>query len=366
MFRRLLDFLRCPSCGEQLDLTPLVPLSPGPDEETSEGFLHCGRGHWFPVVRGVPRLLPDSLTEHWSHLETFIPAGSSLREGPGSLVDASYDRRTRQNFSHEWDHHELGDRTWGMDLDYRVRTYFVEPLRIPEHELRGRVVLDAGCGNGSQSVAYTELGTEVVALDISSGIERGQQYRGKRTGARADRVHFVQADLCAPPVAPGSVDIIHSAGVLHHTPDTRQSFYGLCPLLRPGGTFYVWVYSYEPIVTPVVNGIRRITTKMRPDTFARVADALADVFRAFTWTLDALHLRSYPRWTRREAALALLDIFGAPHAHYHSFAEVQSWFREQGFVEVWECNRTRRGFGVCGRLADTPLFETSSDGRLAV
>ncbi len=342
-------------------MTPLLPASPRPGEEVLEGFLNCSRGHWFPVVRGIPRLLPDSLNEHWADLEPHIPAGSPLRDGPGSLVDASYDRRTRQNFSHEWDHFELGDRTWGMDLDYRVKTYFIEPLRIPEEDLQGKVLLDAGCGNGSQSVAYTELGLEVIALDISSGVERGQQFRDRRTTARPDRVHFVQADLCSPPIAFGSVDIIHSAGVLHHTPDTQRSFRGLCPLLRPGGTFYVWVYSYEPVVTPVVNSIRAVTTRLPPDVFARVADALADVFRGFTWTLNALRLRSYPRWTRREAALALLDIFGAPYAHYHSFPEVSQWFKHEGFTEVWECNRTRRGFGVCGRrpvVAGAPLDES--------
>ncbi len=348
MYRQLLRFLRCPSCRRTLEVTPLVPASPD-SEEVEEGLLHCDRGHWFPVAGGIPRLLPDSLSEHWSELEAHIPPGSSLRDGPGSLVAASYDRRTRQNFSHEWEHHELGDKTWGMELDYRVNTYFLEPLRIPPEDLQGKVLLDAGCGNGSQSVAYTEFGLDVIALDISSGVERGHEFRHRRPGARPDRVHFVQGDLTSPPIAPGSVDIVHSAGVLHHTPDTEESFHRLCPLLGPGGTFYVWVYSYEPLVTPVVNGIRRVTTRLPPDMFARTAELLADVFRGFTWALNALNLRSYPRFTRREAALALLDIFGAPYAHYHSFDEVRGWFEAEGFTAVWECNRTRRGFGACGR-----------------
>lgn len=351
MYHNLVELLRCPSCQGPLELTPLVPTSLEPGGEIVKGLLHCSRDHWFPIVRGIPRLLPDAVGEHWSYLRSDIPPGSPLRDGPASLVDASYDLRTRQNFSHEWEHHELGDRTWGMDLDYRVSTYFVEPLRLAKDELRGKVLLDAGCGNGSQSVVYTELGLEVIALDISSGVERGYEFRNRRSAARPDRVHFVQADLTNPPLAPESVDIIHSAGVLHHTPDTERSFHRLCPLLRPGGTFYVWVYSYEPIVTPVVNTIRAMTTRMPPRAFAGVAVALADVFRIFTWTLDKLGLRSYPRWTRREAALALQDIFGAPHAHYHSFEEVRGWFEAEGFTEVWECNRTRRGFGVCGRRA---------------
>ncbi len=359
MYQHLLDFLCCPACGRALELTPLNPATPKRGEEIAEGFVHCEREHWFPVVGGIPRLLPDSLNEHWDRVEPLIPPGSPLRRGPGSLVDAAYDRRTRQNFSHEWEHHELGDRTWGMDLDYRVQTYFVEPLRIPKEAFRGKVALDAGCGNGSQSVAYTEFGLEVIALDISTGVERGYQFRNRRAAARPEFVHFVQGDLQSPPIRPGSVDIIHSAGVLHHTPDTERSFHRLCPLLRPGGTFYVWVYSYEPVVTPLVNSIRAVTTRIPPERFAPVANALADVFRVFTWTLNALRIRGYPRWTRREAALALLDIFGAPYAHYHSFPEVVGWFQSEGFTDVWECNRTRRGFGVCGRRP----AEDESSGR---
>ena len=50
-----------------------------------------------------------------------------------------------------------------------------------------------------------------------------------------------------------------------------------------------------------------------------------------------------------EAALALMDIFGAPYAYYHSYDEVFGWYQAEGFGEVWPCNDGRRGFGVCGR-----------------
>ena len=45
-----------------------------------------------------------------------------------------------------------------------------------------------------------------------------------------------------------------------------------------------------------------------------------------------------------------MDIFGAPHAHHHSPAEVAGWFAAEGFAEAWLCNEGRRGFGMCGRL----------------
>ena len=300
-------------------------------------------------------MLPDALQEHWAALRTHIPqpAPESLRsliESLNSSRSISYDQQTRENFSYEWDNHELGGTTWGMQLSDRVRWFFLEPLRIPAAELRGKVMLDAGCGNGSQSVAYTALGLEVIAVDLSSGLEHGHAYRRLHPGAVPERVHFVQADLQQPPLGPASVDIIHSAGVLHHTPDTLQTFRALRPLLRPGGTFYVWLYKYEKWVTPVVNSIRALTTRIRPEGFARIAQVMAVPFIAFCKTVNALGVRSYSKLTRREAALALMDIFGAPYAYYHSFDEVAGWYNASGFTEVWPCNDGRRGFGVCGRF----------------
>jgi ubiquinone/menaquinone biosynthesis C-methylase UbiE/uncharacterized protein YbaR (Trm112 family) len=338
-----------------LELFPLTTAA-GSDEEITEGLLRCANSHWFPVVRGVPRMLPDALAEHWETLKPLLPQPlppalqpvvETARSFAGSV---NYHRQTRDNFSHEWDNHDIGGATWGMKLSDRVEWFFLNPLRLPTEELKGKVMLDAGCGNGSQSVAYTAFGLEVIALDLSSGLEHGQAYRHRHPGANPARVHFVQANLQQPPLRPATLDIIHSAGVLHHTPDTLQTFRALRPLLKERGTFYVWLYKYEKLVTPVVDTLRVVTTRVPPRQFARVADLLAVPFIGFCKTVNGLGVRKYPDMSRREAALALMDIFGAPYAYYHSFEEVAAWYEDAGFTEVWPCNDDRRGFGVCGRL----------------
>jgi SAM-dependent methyltransferase/uncharacterized protein YbaR (Trm112 family) len=350
MQTRLLQWLRCPVCGAALTATVLEEEASG-DIET--GLLACGSGHVYPVVGGIPRMLSSSIEEHRDTLRAHLPAlPESLRArlAKRGMARSSKDA-VRENFSLEWGRHELGDHTWGIALADRVRWYMVDPLRIPPAELQGKILLDAGCGNGSQSIAYTELGLEVIALDLSSGVELGHAFRHRHAGGRPDRVHFVQADLNAPPIAPDSIDIIHSAGVLHHAgPRTDVVFRGLTPLLRTGGTFYVWLYKHEPIVTPVVNGIRFFTTRLPPALFSRLATVLAPAFQLFCWLVDRVGVRGYPRLSRRDAALALMDIFGAPYANAHSFDEVREWFEAGGFVEVWPCNDGRRGFGACGRL----------------
>jgi hypothetical protein len=115
-----------------------------------------------------------------------------------------------------------------------------------------------------------------------------------------------------------------------------------------------------------VNGIRVVTTRIPPARFARLAQALGGTFRAFCSATNRLGIRSYPPLTQQEATVALMDIFGAPHAHSHSFEEVARWYESEGFVQLWPCNDDRRGFGACGRLPATaderrsPLVPTPS------
>lgn len=358
MYERLLNYLVCPACGSALALTAVGEEGPG-DGEIDSGLLRCDSGeHTYPVVGGIPRLLPDAMQTFAGDVARLsaaraVPATALTGAGGGDRRTAGrdYDRRTSESFSHEWEHHELGDRTWGWELDERVDTYFLQGTGIPKDELDGMLMLDAGCGNGSQSVAYTAFGLEVIAIDLSRGLEHGQAFRHLYPGAQPDRVHFVQADLQHPPLPPASVDIIHSAGVLHHTPSTERTFRRLAPLVRDGGTFYVWVYKHERLVTPTVNTIRAVTTRLSTRQFALLARITADPFRLFCKLADRLGLRSYPPVSRREAALALTDIFGAPYAHYHSFGEVEGWLRSEGFGDTRLVNETRRGLGACGRRA---------------
>jgi uncharacterized protein YbaR (Trm112 family) len=60
MKRRLMEFIVCPICAGALDLRPRRME----DEEIMEGELGCGKcGRTYPVVRGVPRLLPERFSD---------------------------------------------------------------------------------------------------------------------------------------------------------------------------------------------------------------------------------------------------------------------------------------------------------------
>jgi hypothetical protein len=68
----------------------------------------------------------------------------------------------------------------------------------------------------------------------------------------------------------------------------------------------------------------------------------------------AMHRQNLEQFPEAQATgrFALMDIFGPPYAHYHSLPEVTGWFQAHGFTDVWSCDHSRRGFAVCGHLAD--------------
>ena len=181
----------------------------------SEGSVRCSRGHAFPVVRGVPRLLRDF-----------------------HLSDAEAARSIHQSFSREWSHFDYDDdRTWGHTIEKR-KADFLRHIACPPDVLAGKVVLDAGCGNGALSVAMSSFGCDVVATDISSSVEAAYRHFN---GRDPDRTHFIQSDLMSAALRPAAFDVVYCAGVLHHTPNTRATFESLLPALAPGGTIFVWL-----------------------------------------------------------------------------------------------------------------------------
>src|SRR5260221_1987012 len=100
---------------------------------------------------------------------------------------------------------------------------------IPANEIRGRDMLDAGCGAGDYSAALSQLGARTVAgFDVSAGSLRIAQ--GKASAAK-----FLQASLSELPYRAASFDVIWSSGVLHYVPDAQSALREIMRVLRPGG-----------------------------------------------------------------------------------------------------------------------------------
>ncbi len=109
----------------------------------------------------------------------------------------------------------------------RPATLFLLP------DVRGKKVLDAGCGAGSYSEWLVAHGAEVVALDVSPKMVRLAQ---KRLGTR---VCVRPADLNRPLdfLEDESLDIVLCPLVLDYIEDWRSTFAEFCRVLCEHGLF---------------------------------------------------------------------------------------------------------------------------------
>ena len=152
----------------------------------------------------------------------------------------------------------------------------------PEHrwmreklgDLRGKKVLDLGCGAGEAAVWFAKQGAEVVASDLSPEFLRLVERVAERHGVRV-RTHRADADRLGLP--PESFDVVYAGNVLHHV-NTEETLRTIHEVLRPGGVLVSW----DPLRhNPVINVYRRMASGVRtPDEHPLDVGDL-DLFRRY-------------------------------------------------------------------------------------
>jgi SAM-dependent methyltransferase len=85
---------------------------------------------------------------------------------------------------------------------------------------------------------------DYLGVDISTAVEVAS-VRFAEAGYDAD---FLQADLLDLPVSDGSIDMIFSEGVLHHTDSTERAIKSLSNKLKLGGRFLFYVYIKKAVI----------------------------------------------------------------------------------------------------------------------
>jgi SAM-dependent methyltransferase len=183
----LVALLRCPACHSPL-------------EHFGDGYS-CGVcGRKFPSVRGVLRFVD-----------------------PGNYADS---------FGYQWQQFSTTQLLPDFaELNFRRKT------GLTLEELKGKLVLDVGCGMGRFAEVATRWGARVIGIDLSSAAAVAAHNLQDR------EFLAMQADVMALPFALESFDCIYSIGVLHHTPDCEKAFKNLPQYLKPGGTLAIWLYS---------------------------------------------------------------------------------------------------------------------------
>jgi SAM-dependent methyltransferase len=114
-------------------------------------------------------------------------------------------------------------------------------------DLRGRRMIDIGCGSGIHSLAAIKAGAScVVSFDYDpESVAATLQLRGRHGSPAHWRVEQGSILDRAYVAGLGQFDLVYAWGVLHHTGDLWTAFQNAVALVADGGVFYLALYAAE-------------------------------------------------------------------------------------------------------------------------
>ena len=257
-------------------------------------------------------------------------------QGIVRFVDAQY---YAASFGFQW--HRYQKTQLDHDELRESERHFLAKTALRPEDLKGKLVLDVGCGMGRFAEVATRWGARVVGVDLSAAAEVAAKNLADR-----DFVAF-QADVFALPFAPESFDVIYSIGVLHHTPDCEAAVKALDKYLKPGGLLVVWLYSGYNKWYRFSDFWRRYTHKMKPKTLHGILKVAVPFFYNLQQGLKRVPLvgrpaaglvhHVFPVNRQKDPEARMLDTFDWYSPKYqskHTYEQVFKWYGAMGMEDM--------------------------------
>jgi len=131
----------------------------------------------------------------------------------------------------------LAHRWWDPTSEFKS-LHDINPLRlgyIAERcgGLRGKAVLDVGCGGGVLTEAMAAEGARVTGIDLSEKALGVANLHQLESGVKVE-YRLVAAETLAAEI-PGSFDLVTCMEMLEHVPDPGSTVAACAQLVKPGG-----------------------------------------------------------------------------------------------------------------------------------
>ena len=202
----LLNWLSCPKCKGNIILEG--GLNHKETTEIETGSLKCALcGDVFLIVNSIPRFIRE--------------------EG------------YTNNFGFQWNLFRKTQLDSYTNTTISKDRFFRESKWNPE-QMKGKLIIDAGCGAGRFAEIALSTETIVFAVDYSNAVDACWKNLKNK-----ENLHVVQADIYNLPFRSDTFDYIYSFGVLHHTPNVKKSFFSLIQKLKNGGKICVDFYRKD-------------------------------------------------------------------------------------------------------------------------
>ncbi len=127
------------------------------------------------------------------------------------------------------------------DLRYNQYPYAYGYLKkvAPFAKVKGKKVLEIGCGVGTDLAQFAKHGAIVTGVDLTEAAIALAKKRFKVTGLKGS---FQTADAENLPFRDETFDVVYSFGVIHHTPNTQRAVDEIRRVLKPGGRAFIMLY----------------------------------------------------------------------------------------------------------------------------
>ena len=142
---------------------------------------------------------------------------------------------------------ELAHRWWDPNSEFKP-LHDINPLRLDWIDnaigLRGKRVLDVGCGGGLLSEGMAVRGAEVTGIDLSEKPLGVARLHLLESGQKVD-YRKISAEQMAEEM-PGAFDAVTCLEMLEHVPDPASIVASCARLVKPGGQVFFSTINRNP------------------------------------------------------------------------------------------------------------------------
>jgi len=194
-----------------------------------------------------------------------------------------------------------------------------------EQEVKGKSVLDAGCGTGIFSIIFANKGAaQVTGIDISEGsLSTASRLKEK---SKLTHVHFQKEDMLTLPFSDENFDIVWAWGTVHHTTDPLKAIDELIRVLKKGGVIFLAIYK-KTRLTFLHECIRRTLVKTPKGTWT----TLSKIMALFLAPVVFLFKRREKSRKGEKLEELILDWYFVPIRHYYRPSEIQALLEKKRF-----------------------------------
>lgn len=142
---------------------------------------------------------------------------------------------------------EIAHRWWDMDSEFKP-LHEINPLRLNYIDeragIRGKKVLDVGCGGGILAESMAHRGAEVTGIDLGETPLSVATLHALETGIEMDYRNIPVEELAIE--MPGQFDVVTCMEMLEHVPDPESIIQACATLVKPEGHVFFSTLNRNP------------------------------------------------------------------------------------------------------------------------